>query len=115
MKATRSMLVAGMSVAAMAGMAAPAFAAPAAPAAPGKQPVTAQQCTASKGKVQRAHDGVGTCVGGTYDDLLPVHEMTLKRESYARVPPHLHVMFPHNLAAYTIQHRFGSAGRARRW
>lgn len=53
---------------------------------------------------------LGTCIGGIYDDLLPVYETALKRESYTRVPPHLHVMFPHNLAAYTIQQRFGLSG-----
>ncbi|HEV2129243.1 MAG TPA: beta-ketoacyl-[acyl-carrier-protein] synthase family protein [Thermomicrobiales bacterium] len=53
---------------------------------------------------------LGTCIGGTYDDLLPAYETALKRDSYARVPPHLHVMFPHNLAAYAIQHRFGLGG-----
>lgn len=52
---------------------------------------------------------LGTCVGGTYDDLLPVHESFLQRGT-ARVPPHLHVMFPHNLASYTIQSRFGLGG-----
>jgi len=51
----------------------------------------------------------GTCIGGTYDDLLPAHETFLKRGT-SRVPPHLHVMFPHNLAAYTVQHRFGMGG-----
>ena len=51
----------------------------------------------------------GTCVGGTYDDLLPAHETFLNRGT-SRVPPHLHVMFPHNLAAYTVQHRFGMGG-----
>lgn len=51
----------------------------------------------------------GTCVGGTFDDLLPVHETYLQRGT-SRVPPHLHVMFPHNLAAYTVQHRFGLSG-----
>lgn len=53
---------------------------------------------------------LGTCVGGTYDDLLPAHETVLARDSYSRVPPHLHVMFPHNLAAFTIQQRFGLGG-----
>jgi 3-oxoacyl-[acyl-carrier-protein] synthase II len=57
-----------------------------------------------------AGSALGTCVGGTYDDLLPVHEAALKRGNYSRVPPHLHVMFPHNLAAYTIQNRFGLGG-----
>ncbi|MEJ7838143.1 MAG: beta-ketoacyl-[acyl-carrier-protein] synthase family protein, partial [Thermomicrobiales bacterium] len=51
----------------------------------------------------------GTCIGGSYDDLLPVHETWLARGT-GRVPPHLHVMFPHNLAAYTVQHRFGMGG-----
>ncbi len=51
----------------------------------------------------------GTCVGGTYDDLLPAYETFLDRGT-SRVPPHLHVMFPHNLAAYTVQHRFGMGG-----
>ncbi len=51
----------------------------------------------------------GSCVGGTYDDLLPAHESFLNRGT-SRVPPHLHVMFPHNLAAYTVQHRFGLGG-----
>ena len=51
----------------------------------------------------------GTCVGGTYDDLLPAHD-TFRNRGPSRVPPHLHVMFPHNLAAYTVQHRFGLGG-----
>ncbi len=51
----------------------------------------------------------GTCVGGIYDDVLPVHEVFLQRGT-SRVPPHLHVMFPHNLAAYTVQQRFGLGG-----
>lgn len=53
---------------------------------------------------------LGTCVGGTYDDLLPTDETVLARDSYSRVPPHLHVMFPHNLAAFTVQQRFGLLG-----
>ena len=52
---------------------------------------------------------MGTCLGGTYDDLLPAYETFLARGA-SRVPPHLHVMFPHNLAAYTVQHRFGMGG-----
>jgi 3-oxoacyl-[acyl-carrier-protein] synthase II len=51
----------------------------------------------------------GTCVGGTYDDLLPAHETFLQRGT-SRVPPHLHVMFPHNLGAYIVQHQFGMRG-----
>jgi beta-ketoacyl-acyl-carrier-protein synthase II len=52
---------------------------------------------------------LGTCVGGTHDDLLPVYD-TFRERGPGRVPPHLHVMFPHNLAAYTIQSRFGLGG-----
>ena len=52
---------------------------------------------------------LGTCLGGTYDDLLPAYD-TFQSRGAGRVPPHLHVMFPHNLAAYTIQHRFGLGG-----
>ncbi len=51
----------------------------------------------------------GTCVGGTYDDLLPVHAAFLERGP-SRVPPHLTVMFPHNLGAYQVQARFGLGG-----
>jgi 3-oxoacyl-[acyl-carrier-protein] synthase II len=52
---------------------------------------------------------LGTCVGGTYDDLIPAYD-TFQTRGPSRVPPHLHVMFPHNLAAYTIQARFGLRG-----
>ncbi|MBA2754894.1 MAG: beta-ketoacyl-ACP synthase II [Chloroflexia bacterium] len=52
---------------------------------------------------------LGTCVGGTYDDMLPAYE-TFRSRGPGRVPPHLHVMFPHNLAAYAIQARFGLGG-----
>ena len=52
---------------------------------------------------------LGTCLGGTYDDLLPAYE-TFRARGASRVPPHLHVMFPHNMAAYTIQQRFGMGG-----
>lgn len=53
---------------------------------------------------------IGNCIGGTYDDMIPAHEIALERNSYARVPPHLHVTFPHNIGAYTIQQRFGMSG-----
>ncbi|MBA2290217.1 MAG: beta-ketoacyl-[acyl-carrier-protein] synthase family protein [Chloroflexia bacterium] len=53
---------------------------------------------------------LGTCVGGIYDDLLPAYETVIERDSWSRVPPHLHVMFPHNLAAFSIQQRFGLGG-----
>lgn len=52
---------------------------------------------------------VGTCIGGTYDDLLPAYD-TFEERGPGRVPPHLHVMFPHNLAAYRIQARWGLRG-----
>lgn len=52
---------------------------------------------------------LGTCVGGIYDDLIPAYD-TFQARGPGRVPPHLHVMFPHNLAAYTIQARFGLRG-----
>ena len=52
---------------------------------------------------------IGTCVGGTHDDFLPAHDL-FKERGPSRVPAHLHVMFPHNLAAYAIQQRFGLRG-----
>lgn len=57
-----------------------------------------------------AGTAIGNCIGGTYDDMLPVHEQYVERESGPRVPPHLHVTFPHNMGSYTIQHRFGMMG-----
>jgi 3-oxoacyl-[acyl-carrier-protein] synthase II len=52
----------------------------------------------------------GTCIGGTYDDVLPVHEQYVERDGGPRVPPHLHVTFPHNIGGYTIQKQFGMMG-----
>jgi 3-oxoacyl-[acyl-carrier-protein] synthase II len=52
---------------------------------------------------------IGTCVGGTYDDLLPAYD-TYKERGPSRLPVHLHVKFPHNLAAFLIQHRWGMGG-----
>lgn len=52
----------------------------------------------------------GTCIGGTYDDMLPVHTQYVERDGAPRVPPHLHVMFPHNIGGYTIQKQFGMMG-----
>jgi len=52
---------------------------------------------------------IGTCVGGAHDDLLAAYA-TYQTRGPGRVPPHLHVMFPLNLAAYTIQSRFGMMG-----
>ncbi|HWV35458.1 MAG TPA: beta-ketoacyl-[acyl-carrier-protein] synthase family protein [Thermomicrobiales bacterium] len=53
---------------------------------------------------------IGNCVGGTYDDVLPAYDTARDRDSYSRVPPHLHVTFPHNIGGYTIQQRFGMQG-----
>jgi beta-ketoacyl-acyl-carrier-protein synthase II len=52
---------------------------------------------------------IGTCVGGAHDDLLPAWT-TYENRGPGRVPPHLHVMFPLNLASYTIQWRWGMQG-----
>lgn len=52
---------------------------------------------------------IGTCVGGTHDDMLPAFK-TFEDRGPSRIPPHLHVMFPLNLASYTIQWRFGMQG-----
>jgi 3-oxoacyl-[acyl-carrier-protein] synthase II len=52
---------------------------------------------------------IGTCVGGAHDDLLAAYT-TYENRGPGRVPPHLHVMFPLNLASYTIQWRFGMQG-----
>jgi len=54
---------------------------------------------------------IGTCVGGAHDDLLAAHT-TFEQRGPGRVPPHLHVMFPLNLAGYNIQHRFGMQGHS---
>jgi 3-oxoacyl-[acyl-carrier-protein] synthase II len=52
---------------------------------------------------------IGTCLGGTHDDLIPAYDVFRDRGPN-RVPAHLHVMFPHNLASYAIQSRFGLYG-----
>lgn len=52
----------------------------------------------------------GTCIGGTYDDVMPVHRQYIERDGAPRVPPHLHVMFPHNIGGYSIQKQFGMMG-----
>lgn len=53
---------------------------------------------------------IGNCLGGTYDDMLPIHQQYIEQDGMPRVPPHLHVSFPHNIGAYTIQQRFGMRG-----
>ena len=52
---------------------------------------------------------IGTCVGGTHDDLLAAYE-TFQAKGPSRVTPRLHVMFPLNLASYNIHQRFGLFG-----
>ncbi len=52
---------------------------------------------------------IGSCVGGMYDELLPAYEVFRDRGP-DRLPPHLHVKFPLNMAAYTAQWRFGLGG-----
>lgn len=52
---------------------------------------------------------IGTCVGGTHDDFLAAWD-NYKDKGEGRIAPHLHVMFPHNLAAYNIQARWGMGG-----
>ncbi|MCC6313506.1 MAG: beta-ketoacyl-ACP synthase II [Thermomicrobiales bacterium] len=52
---------------------------------------------------------IGTCVGGTHDDFLAAWD-NYKTRGEGRIAPHLHVMFPHNLAAYNIQARWGMGG-----
>lgn len=52
---------------------------------------------------------IGTCMGGTQDDYLPAWDR-YQEFGESRVAPHLHVTFPHNLAAYNIQSRWGMGG-----
>ena len=52
---------------------------------------------------------IGTCVGGVHDDLLDAYS-TLQTRGPERVPPHLHVKFPLNLASFAIQNRWGMQG-----
>lgn len=52
---------------------------------------------------------VGTCMGGTHDDLLDAYDV-FKAKGEGRLTPHLHVLFPHNLAAYNIHARWGMHG-----
>ena len=59
--------------------------------------------------ISRGGAVIGTCVGGMYDDVLPAYDTFLSRGP-ERVPPHLHVKFPLNLAGYSVQWRFGLNG-----
>jgi 3-oxoacyl-[acyl-carrier-protein] synthase II len=52
---------------------------------------------------------IGTCVGGTHDDLLAEYD-AFQTKGPNRVSPRLHVKFPLNLASYAIQQRFGMLG-----
>lgn len=52
---------------------------------------------------------IGTCGAGVHDDFLNAWE-TYKERGVRGVPTHLHVSFPHNLAGYAIQSRFGMGG-----
>lgn len=52
---------------------------------------------------------IGTCGAGVHDDFLAAWE-SYKERGVRGVPTHLHVSFPHNLAGYGIQARFGMQG-----
>jgi 3-oxoacyl-[acyl-carrier-protein] synthase II len=52
---------------------------------------------------------IGTCGAGVHDDFLNAWE-SYKERGVRGVPTHLHVSFPHNLAGYSIQARFGMGG-----
>jgi 3-oxoacyl-[acyl-carrier-protein] synthase II len=52
---------------------------------------------------------IGTCGAGVHDDFLDAWE-SYKERGVRGVPIHLHVSFPHNLAGYGIQSRFGMNG-----
>ena len=61
------------------------------------------------GDLSKAGAVIGTCMGGTHDDFLAAYD-TYKEKGEGRIAPHLHVTFPHNLAAYNIQARWGMGG-----
>ena len=52
---------------------------------------------------------LGTCVGGTYDDMIPAYAQ-FQEKGPRRVSPHLHVKYPLNMASYAIHGRFGFRG-----
>jgi 3-oxoacyl-(acyl-carrier-protein) synthase len=52
---------------------------------------------------------IGTCGAGVHDDFLNAWE-SYKERGVRGIPTHLHVSFPHNLAGYGIQSRFGMSG-----
>lgn len=59
--------------------------------------------------LDRAGAVIGTCGAGVHDDFLAAWE-SYKERGVRGVPTHLHVSFPHNLAGYGIQARFGMGG-----
>lgn len=59
--------------------------------------------------LQEAGVVIGTCGAGVHDDFLAAWE-SYKDRGVRGVPTHLHVSFPHNLAGYGIQARFGMGG-----
>ena len=54
---------------------------------------------------------IGTCGAGVHDDFINAWE-SYKGRGVRGVPTHLHVSFPHNLAGYGIQARFGMGAPA---
>jgi 3-oxoacyl-[acyl-carrier-protein] synthase II len=59
--------------------------------------------------LEQAGAVIGTCGAGVHDDFLAAWE-SYKERGVRGVPTHLHVSFPHNLAGYGIQARFGMGG-----
>jgi 3-oxoacyl-(acyl-carrier-protein) synthase len=59
--------------------------------------------------LERAGAVIGTCGAGVHDDFLNAWE-SYKERGVRGVPIHLHVSFPHNLAGYGVQSRFGMGG-----
>jgi 3-oxoacyl-(acyl-carrier-protein) synthase len=68
-------------------------------------PVTHEPCAT----LEAAGAVIGTCGAGVHDDFLTAWE-SYKERGVRGVPTHLHVSFPHNLAGYGIQSRFGMGG-----
>jgi 3-oxoacyl-(acyl-carrier-protein) synthase len=62
-----------------------------------------------KESLQTAGAVIGTCGAGVHDDFLDAWE-SYKERGVRGVPIHLHVSFPHNLAGYGVQSRFGMGG-----
>lgn len=62
-----------------------------------------------KASLETAGAVIGSCGAGVHDDFLDAWE-SYKGRGVRGVPTHLHVSFPHNLAGYGIQSRFGMGG-----